>query len=432
MVRKYTILKVLIQNSSKVRNPNRGFTLIELIFGLLIMVLVGGFALGAFIEASATFSKDKKSIDSSQSISAVLEVIGNDIRQSGEQVGDSSFPAIEFTLVTASEPTLMLGSSKVTIRRALTIPLNLCQTITAGTAATSHTTLAVADSTITTNASCNVGTSTTQLFAARPGTTYTLTPAMAVPSPALALILPGPLRQVRDHRCQLDDLNPAVPYDSPANATTDFCGSPTPGQEIVRLAMSDRNGHILVFNGTGEVDNSTGAIRKYDLSVNAGGLDLITTANNTKNQAVEYPIGSPIYVIEERVYSLDNQGSLQVSVDGRTPSTLIKKIARFNVSAKGFTNATDQIIDPTPGVPVADICTPAPTTPTVDTPQYICKLNYNALVTDPAMNWKMIAGVKVEIQSKYDATGRSTTASTEDIKKLSAKAEFFPRNVLSK
>jgi hypothetical protein len=48
------------------------------------------------------------------------------------------------------------------------------------------------------------------------------------------------------------------------------------------------------------------------------------------------------------------------------------------------------------------------------------------------MNWKTLAGIKVELQAKYDSAGGSATASATDAAKLSAKAEFFPRNVLSK
>ncbi len=139
---------------------------------------------------------------------------------------------------------------------------------------------------------------------------------------------------------------------------------------------------------------------------------------------------------------------------GGPPTTLLAKIANFRVSAKGFTDATNKIINPT--VAPADICPNIAATPpnvspfadqptaaaaTVDNPQYICKLNFNSTIAFTPMNWKMIAGVKVELQSKYNAAGQASETSTNpnDIaqvaaekQKLSAKAEFFPRNVLSK
>jgi prepilin-type N-terminal cleavage/methylation domain-containing protein len=447
MAQKYTILKALIRTFSKVKNSKEGFTLLELIVGLLILTIVGSLAMNAFIDASTSFNKDKKNIDSSQNLSAILEIIGSDIKQSGEQIPDSSFPTIEFKLATlADDPLLKPGSSKVTIRRAVTTSLTLCQNITAGTVATTHTSLVVADNataTVSASANCNVGTDTSRLFASRqPEVTYQLTPptpgpaADPVPTGSLALILPKPLRQVRDYRCTLDDPNPTVAYTDAAKTATDFCGSPTPALEKIRVAVSDQNGHILVFNQTNETIDTANTVsaKKYGITVNTAGLDATTADNNDRNDDGAYPIGSPIYVIEERVYALKDNGELTLSVDGASPKVLVKKVEIFNVSARGYTNATDRIINPTPPVSAADICASSLliATPDVNNPQYICKLNYNATYADPPMNWKMIAGVKVELQSKYDATGRSTTPTPVDLEKLSARAEFFPRNVLSK
>jgi prepilin-type N-terminal cleavage/methylation domain-containing protein len=435
MAQKYTILKALIRTFSKVKNSKEGFTLLELIVGLLILTIVGSLAMNAFIDASTSFNKDKKNIDSSQNLSAILEIIGSDIKQSGEQIPDSSFPTIEFKLATLADgPLLKPGSSKVTIRRAVTTSLTLCQNITAGTVATTHTSLVVADNataTVSASANCNVGTDTSKLFASRqPEVTYQLTPATPgpaadpVPTGSLVLILPKPLR------------DPTVAYTDAANTATDFCGSPTAALEKIRVAVSDQNGHILVFNQTNETIDTANTVsaKKYGITVNTAGLDATTADNNDRNDDGAYPIGSPIYVIEERVYALKSNGELTLSVDGASPEVLVKKVENFNVSARGYTNATDRIINPTPPVSAADICASSPSsgTATVDNPQYICKFNYNTAYADPAMNWKMIAGVKVELQSKYDATGRSTTPTAVDLEKLSARAEFFPRNVLSK
>ena len=93
-----TIFKVLIHNSIKSRNSNNGFTLLELLIGLVLMSVVGGLAMNAFVQTSTSFRQDKKDIETSQDLSAVLEIIGNDIRQAGENINDGSFPAIEFTV----------------------------------------------------------------------------------------------------------------------------------------------------------------------------------------------------------------------------------------------------------------------------------------------------------------------------------------------
>jgi prepilin-type N-terminal cleavage/methylation domain-containing protein len=455
MAQKYTILKVLIQHLNKFKKSDKGFTLLELIFGLTIMVIVGGLAMNAFISASSDFNKDKKSIDSSQNLSAILEMIGNDIKQSGELISDSSFPTIEFT--TNTDTGSMSGSSKVIIRRAVSDPLTLCQSIAASTDPTTLTTLLVADTTATTvaaSANCNSRTADNPLLVVRPATVYPTSPATTLPGTKLALTLPVVLRKARDYRCKLDELNPTVAYDSSTRVAQDFCDSSA--LEKVRIAVSDRGGRILIFNQTDETADggntadtvSTGVVKKYGITVEAAGtvsaandalgMNKATIDTNTKNKTVAYNIGSPIYLLEERVYSLTSSGEFQVSVNGKAPATLIKKIANFRVSARGYTNATDGAVNPTPA---NDVCTnaapfsdqPATVDATIDAPQYICKFNYNGLTSDPAMNWKMIAGVKIELQAKYDGTGGATAPITNnDADKLKAAAEYFPRNVLSK
>jgi prepilin-type N-terminal cleavage/methylation domain-containing protein len=469
MAPKYTILKVLIHNSSKIHNSKQGFTLIELIVGLLITLIVGGLALNAFVEASISFNKDKKNIESNQNLSAVLEIIGNDIRQSGEQINDAKFPAIEFKIADATlDPTLKTGSSKIVVRRALIGQLTLCETFTA-----TSTTITVADNlktTVDSSANCDVATSSSPLSVYRvvPAVTvpptsttyYPTTPVTALPSSPtpLALKFPVALRNLRDYRCQLDNPNPTTPYDSTANAGADFCGTPTAALETTRIAVANNNGQFVIFNQTDEIalssntsdtvakaDTDTTSTKKYQIAVNTTDLGTLATANNTKNNAATYAIGSPIYVIEERAYTLTTNGALQVSVNGKEPATLVNKIDNFRVSARAYTNSKDRIVQATP---TSDVCTDAvpfsaqPTTATAENPKYICKFNYftGVTATDNA-DWKTIAGVKVELQAKYDSTGRASESSTnpgdiaqvaKDKEKLKAVAEYFPRNVLSK
>lgn len=442
MAPKYTILKVTLQIFSKVRKSDRGFTLIELIVGMLIMLIVSGLAMNALVEANAGFSKDKRNIESNQNMSVILEMIGNDIKQAGENISDSNFPTVEF--ITNTDTGSMSNSSKIIVRRALIDPLTLCERIPANADPTIKSSLIVADNTpatVTASANCNVGTSSSKLFAARPSTEYALTATTdPVPSTSLAtldLILPKALRKARDYRCQLDDLNPTVAYDDPSRATDTFCNSSS--LEATKVAVSNQSGQFLIFNQTNEtVDTTnTATAKKYGITVNTTELNTIETANNDKNKQVEYPIGSPIYVIEERVYTLTSDGYFQLSIDGKPPQTLIKKIENFRVSAKIYDDTTAQTVKLRP---TANVCTDLPLipsfvaqTPDINSPQYICTFNYfTGVGTADKDNWKTLAGIKVELQAKYDSTGGSATASTRDIEKLSAKAEFFPRNVLSK
>ena len=395
MAPKYTILKVLIQNL------NKGFTLIELIVGLLIMVIVGGLAMNAMVEASNTFNSDKKNIDSSQNLSAILEIIGNDIKQSGEQINDGKFPVIKIENIATATTTLKAGSSRITVRRALISPLNLCLSPTSSVAITS---LVVADNTKKTpNPNCK----------SDPLPTTTL------PSP----IRPTTLREARNYRCKLDD--PNADYSS---ATTDFCraSKASPDLEKVRAAMSDSSGNVWIFDYVDDSDNvGTATDPKFNMTI------------GSSTPPIAYPLDTPIYLIEERIYTLDPNGNLQLQRDGKlkadgvTPDaeTLISGIEKFNVSARVYSDVTTKDINPTPSNACTTVQDPdTPSSPTADNPKYACNFN----PSDATYNWKTLAGVKVKLQARYDPTGRNATPTTADTDKLSARAEFFPRNVLSK
>jgi prepilin-type N-terminal cleavage/methylation domain-containing protein len=397
MAPKYTILKVLIQTS------NKGFTLIELLVGLVITFIITGLAFDAFINSSNSFRNDQRNIDNSQNLSAILELVGNDIQQAGEQITEGSFPVIKIEPNTDSDS--MPGSSKITIRRALTSALTLCSDTLAATTVTSL--VVVADTPTQTNANCKVGdlsTNVQKLTGSSPGA---LSPSIIRPKNTLMV--------ARKYRCKLDD--PTIDYTAYDTTpytpdTIDFCltSKPTPDLEKVRAAMSDTSGKIWTFDYTDDsytatTNTATPPVTTTTASISVANMGTPPTTGSPAT-AVTYLVGTPIYLIEERIYTLDNAGNLNMQRDGGNPGTLIKGIWQFNVSAKVYTNTTDKIIDP----------------------NYI--INFNPSTS--GYNWKTLAGIKVDLQAKYDGTGRNATPTPADIEKLSARAEFFPRNVLSK
>lgn len=387
MVQKYTIWKLLIQNLNKENRPAKGFTLLELVFGMLITVIVGGLALNAFIEASNSFNKDKKNIDSNQKLSAVLELIGNDVRQAGEQINDARFPVIEIEPNTDAGS--MPNSSKITIRRSLSIALNLCENITP---ASVNTALVVADDALTLPG-CNVGT-------------------LSTTAPAR----PNALRQARDKRCQLDESNNTL--------NIDYCQGSVNNDESVLAVMSDGLGNIRPFIYKNDNLAST---NKYEIEID-------TFQPSKPDSTATYASGTtPIYLIEESIYTLKNDGGLQVARKGGPPETLVKGVTAFNVAARVYGDKANKIPDPinAAGTPVAPSLLPASRRCVAAEPFYICR--FNARSGTPTLDdWKTLQGVRVRIQAKYDPTGRSTTPSADDLSKLTAEAEYFPRNVLSR
>lgn len=431
MARKYTIFKVLT------RNLNKGFTLLELLVGLVIMSIVGVLAMNAFLEASSSFNQDKRNIDNNQNLSAILEIIGNDIRQAGEGITESNFPSIEFDTATASDVSdgLQSGSSKIVIRKAVRPQLTLCNSSPIPSGGAIPTTINVAD-TASANANC----------------TFTAGAPTLFPSNGVTIAPFNTLIDIRQYRCQLDLLNSDY-----ASETSDLCTTASAtGREVLRAAISDGNGRIRTFNYYDDNFNAITSPNTYSITT------AMTTGDPTnipRNTTVPYPVGSPIYLIEERVYALDNTGNLTLAINGGNRQTLIKKIAQFKISARLYTNALDREVNPTPApatviapattISATDLVCPIVTggdqptaaAATTTNPQYICQFNYNTLASDVPMNWKTLAGVKISLQAKYDGTGRASESSTnardiEQVKndklKLKAEAEYFPRNVLSR
>jgi type II secretory pathway pseudopilin PulG len=394
MAPKYTILKVLIRTS------NKGFTLIELLVGLVITFTITGLAFDAFINSSNTFRNDQRNIDNSQNLSAILELVGNDIQQAGEQITEGTFPVIKIEQV-GPAPTdgSMRNSSKITIRRALSTSLTLCNPITAATTVAS---LVVTDDNGTGN--CKTDPTSNPIITNDRVLTGSTSGTLSSP-----VARPSTLMTARIYRCKLD--NPNVDYSSyPSTSKTDFCltakpASPAPDLEKVRAAISDGSGNIWTFDYVDDISNTT--IDTTTTPPTSKTTSSITISNMDTPPAVTYPAGTtPIYLIEERVYTLDSTGNLNMQKDGGTPGTLIKGIEKFNISAKIYSDKNTKTIDPT------------------------YRSDFNPSTS--GYDWKALAGVKVDLQAKYDGTGRNATPTDADIAKLSARAEFFPRNVLSK
>jgi hypothetical protein len=257
--------------------------------------------------------------------------------------------------------------------------------------------------------------------------TNTFAPAIP-PAAAVALTTPisrpQALMDARNYRCKLDNLS--ADYTA---ANTDFCNPspPSPSLETVRAAISDGTGNIRVFNYTNDnidttptAPSTTASTNKFNITIGTGSLSASTPVDNG------YAVGNPIYLIEERIYTLDKDGNLNLQKDGGTTGTLITGIDKFNVSAKVYTDTINKTLDPIGGT---GSVLPATRRCETTIPNYICEFKSS---TYPSDNWKTLAGIKVDLQAKYDKTGRNATPTDADIAKLSARAEFFPRNVLSK
>ncbi|WP_373538848.1 PilW family protein [Chamaesiphon sp.] len=395
---------------------NSGFTLIELIVSTIILIIVTGLTLDTYINFNKIFVRSNKDIETSHNLSTILDSIGADIKQAGEGITDPLFPVVEFNFDPNNTTATPLQPSTITIRKAIQPALTLCQDIP-GDGDPLPSSINIADLT-SSNVNCMFGTVPSSFF------------------PPSSLVSPfANLMGIREYRCQLDnyDLN----Y---LETSIDLCDSPlSTGRERIRAAVSDAGGHLRTFDYYDDNFNTDAA--QYFIKTAMTVADRTDTPRNTM---VPYGVGSPIYLIEERVYALNNSGSLTLSINGSPPATLVKGIAQFNISAKLYNNVTNRAIDPTPAtattlnplpsVLAGDICTfnPIPAG-TIADPQYVCKFNDNQAITDPPnLKWQTIAAIRISLQSKYDSTGENIIPTVADLRKLTATAEYFPRNTLSK
>ncbi|NJR32066.1 MAG: hypothetical protein HC778_03355 [Chamaesiphon sp. CSU_1_12] len=219
---------------------------------------------------------------------------------------------------------------------------------------------------------------------------------------------PSDLFAARTYRCSFDD--PSVNYRA---LNTDFCLTSKAGLDLERTlaVVSDRVGNYRTF--TYIDDFKTGA--NYSISV-------VNLAPSLPNVSASFPISSPIYLIQEKVYSLLDTGELTVAIDRISPTLLLSKVQQFSVAVRLYAENNPLIPDPIDGInyPTSRRCDPI-------IEQYICDFNHSSID-----DWKLIKGVRLTIDMKYNSIGRDLIPTPTDLSKLKTIAEFYPRNTIAK
>jgi hypothetical protein len=95
--------------------------------GIVITSIISILALQALSSTQKSFYKDQKKVEFGQRNSSILEIIGREIRQSGELINEPGFPAIKI------QP-LNSGGSSIVLYYASSEPASICQDYPAGSA----------------------------------------------------------------------------------------------------------------------------------------------------------------------------------------------------------------------------------------------------------------------------------------------------------
>jgi Tfp pilus assembly protein PilW len=350
-------------------SSNKGFTLAELIVGMIITTITLGLAFAAFESASKSYSNDKVRVDTGQSLTAVLDLIGTDIKQAGEQIGNSSFPTIKISD----------GGKTITIRKALSDALPLCQSLSA------------TDPLLTT-----ANTTTNVLISDGSIPTATAAGCSSVVPPAL----PASVSDWQTARTELGGTG--------------------------RVALVKQNGQTKILDYTGEVqDSDYTTSKKYRLSlkntqltdISGANISPATIENPVTTAVVSYAAGDSLYLIEERTYryhvnpSDPNDVRLLLRVNGGSEQILIA-----GLKTNGFSVA-------------ANVTSPASPSPTI-----VSETTFPnpSPTSNPNINWKKIVGVNVsiEVQKPSSCTANTLQGCADDDFKTSG--TFYPRNVMSK
>jgi type II secretory pathway pseudopilin PulG len=276
------------------RTSNKGFTILEMIVGIAMTLTVSALALAALSNAESGFTKDKNKIEGGQKLSSVLDIVGRDIVQAGEQINEPKFPVIKV---------VDDGSrgSKIVIYRALEEALSTCNALPASTAATSIT-VVMDQINFTSNTSCNASTVTTPT-----ATSYPIHPSNVT----------------------------AWNSKNPATATP------------VKFYLHNGDGYILPINLTGiTAPNTQISLKKVDL----------TTASFTPAAGFDFPIKSTAYLVEKTQYLIcDNTLIARVNNDDETNTpgttctktgdrTIANNITRMDIK---LSTAAEELTNPT-------------------------------------------------------------------------------------
>jgi type II secretory pathway pseudopilin PulG len=377
------------------RTSNKGFTILEMMVGISMTLTVSALALTALSNAERGFSQDKSKIEGGQKLSSVIDIIGREIVQAGEQVNDPRFPVIKVT------PDGARGS-RIIVYRGLEESLSLCSATAATNALTNGTAVTTLSLTSTDNAvqfansSCIVTPTNLEVSPATNPITYVeVSPATAPPT--YVRTYPKNVQPWRSRRI--------------AN------GGKLP------FFLHDGQGRIQLANLTGETP-VTAALPVPDFN-NIGLMIEGPAPLSSFIPASDFPNRSTLNLLEKREYLICGD-ELKVRVNSPVDGDCLSassiavpfQVVATNITSMNITLATAVTPASTP-VDNLNINFPcAPATVPVG-PQPLCPVPANTL------DWRQLRGVTVAIAAPNpDVNAFSPTS-------IVASGRYYPRNILS-
>ena len=367
------MVKQFIQLKRLTHDSNKGFTLLELLIAAVVSLIVLGLALKLIVDQRKLFVEDQARTQVNQNSRAAIDLVGTDIKQTGERLIGTPLPVVQVINGASSSPDQL-----VLQRRVISEVLPVCQTIS--------------------------GSQSTIIVSTNPGNTACpFSDADTATNP-----LPDNLQQWQKNRCSKDD-------NDVCNRTTDI----TVDDSCLAQGGSDREClWAYIYNPV----NKQGEFFHYafESSFTSGGTTQYrihrarsATANTWLNTytytaptvASPNPINPVLYVLEERHYKLVNNLSLtgdkvlELIINRQTtkPIRLVNQLSNFQVQA---------FLVSAPLVPVDEFNATIPTSPATFS------------------NWQQIQAIKVELTA-------AKKLKPTDLNPPQISSKFFPRNAAS-
>ncbi len=388
------------------RTSNKGFTILEMLVGISMTLTVSALALAALSNAERGFSQDKNKIEGGQKLSSVIDIVGREIVQAGEQINDPRFPVIKVTPDGAG--------SRLIVYRGLEESLSLCSAtattnaLTSGTATTTLSLTSTIPAVQFLNSSCIVTPTNLEVSPATNPITYVEVSPATTP-PTYVRTYPKNVQAWRRRRI--------------AN------GGKLP------FFLHDRQGRIQLANLIGETPATPSVPVIPVPDFNIIGLtieDPVTLSSFIP--ANNFPNRSTLNLVEKREYlicgtelkvrvnnSLEGRCEKDDSVLPGSADTLISpfKVVATNITSMNITLTT--AVTPTSSLvnntnidfPCAPAVVPAG-------PQPLCP------VATDTLDWRQLRGVTVSIAAPNpDVNAAASVAS------IVASGRYYPRNILS-
>jgi hypothetical protein len=356
------------------RTSAKGFTLLEMIIGIALTVSVSGLALAALSNAERGFSKDKNVIEGGQKLSSVIDILGRDLTQAGEEINDPRFPVIQVV------PDGVNGS-RIIIYRGLEASLSLCSSLPLSNALTA-------------------GTSTNSLPLTSTNDGVKLENSSCIPAPAPTADPAAPLAPI-----------PAPEY--PSNVKTWSDERVAKGGSLPAF-IHDGSGNIQLVNITGQSN-----------AASFQGLGSMSVAPFTPS--VNFPNRSTLNLVEKREYLICTTNGikeLKVRMNSSTEGSCNTTGADADTTTFPFKTIATNITRLDISTPTGEVPNPVPSSP----PLVAASPNPAPNLTFPPADksWRNLRGVVVNITARNPDI--SINSSAPDI---SASGRFYPRNIQS-